>query len=278
VLARNPLLGARVKNTTDKHLLQGPITVLDGGAYAGDAKVEDLPPGQERLISYGVDQQVTVLGKNHKAESNLLTGKIVKGVLQLTFKEQYGQEYVADNKGDRNKTLVIEHPRRGPEWKLVEPAKADETTDALYRFKGGLEAGKARSLTIREERVRGESFAILPMDLAQLRAYAQNSPLPQDVKETLGQAAQFRWALTETERLIRERQQQVAEVVAEQARIRENLKTVPQESDYYKRLLAKLNQQETNIETVQKEIDTLQKTQEQQRKELEDFIAKLDVG
>src|SRR6185503_13050144 len=58
VLAKNPLNGARVKNTTDKHLLQGPITVLDGHSYAGDARVEDLPPGQERLISYGVDQQV----------------------------------------------------------------------------------------------------------------------------------------------------------------------------------------------------------------------------
>ena len=29
VLPRNPLNGARLKNTTDKHLLQGPITVLD---------------------------------------------------------------------------------------------------------------------------------------------------------------------------------------------------------------------------------------------------------
>ena len=33
VLAKNPLLGARVKNTTGKHLLQGPVTVLDAGAY-----------------------------------------------------------------------------------------------------------------------------------------------------------------------------------------------------------------------------------------------------
>jgi hypothetical protein len=116
------------------------------------------------------------------------------------------------------------------------------------------------------------------MDLAQLRAYAQNSPLPQEVKETLGQAAQFRWAVAETERLIRERQQQINAVVGEQARIRENLKTVPQESDYYKRLLAKLNEQETHIETIQKEVDTLQKTHEQQRKELEDFLTKLDAG
>jgi len=57
-----------VKNTTGKHLLQGPVTVLDGGSYAGDARIDDLPPGQERLISYGVDQQVLVQAKNNKQE------------------------------------------------------------------------------------------------------------------------------------------------------------------------------------------------------------------
>src|SRR5207244_5729712 len=36
VLPKNPLNGARVKNTTDKHLLQGPITVLEASSYAGD--------------------------------------------------------------------------------------------------------------------------------------------------------------------------------------------------------------------------------------------------
>ena len=30
VLASNPLNGVRIRNTTGKHLLQGPVTVLDG--------------------------------------------------------------------------------------------------------------------------------------------------------------------------------------------------------------------------------------------------------
>ena len=37
VLPRNPLNGARLKNTTKKHLLQGPITVFAENSYAGDA-------------------------------------------------------------------------------------------------------------------------------------------------------------------------------------------------------------------------------------------------
>src|SRR5207247_8350419 len=57
VLARNPLNGARIKNTTGKHLLAGPVTVLDGPSYAGDASIDNVPPTQERLVRYGVDLQ-----------------------------------------------------------------------------------------------------------------------------------------------------------------------------------------------------------------------------
>ena len=35
VLRTNPLNGVRLKNTTGKHLLQGPVTVLDAGSGTG---------------------------------------------------------------------------------------------------------------------------------------------------------------------------------------------------------------------------------------------------
>ena len=40
--------------------MQGPITVFDDGAYAGDAQIQDLPPGSERLISYAMDLDTEV--------------------------------------------------------------------------------------------------------------------------------------------------------------------------------------------------------------------------
>jgi len=55
VQAKFPLLGLRFKNTTDMHLTQGPITVFDGNNYAGDARILDLQPKEERLISYAMD-------------------------------------------------------------------------------------------------------------------------------------------------------------------------------------------------------------------------------
>ncbi|MBI3328142.1 MAG: hypothetical protein HYZ81_15750, partial [Nitrospinae bacterium] len=126
VLAKHPLNGARLKNTTGKHLLQGPITVLDANTYAGDGRIDNLPPGQERLLSYAIDLQVQVDATKNRQESMLQTGKIVKGVLQLTRKHVFVQEYAADNKADTDKVVIIEHPFREG-WKLVDSPKPIET-------------------------------------------------------------------------------------------------------------------------------------------------------
>ncbi|HEX8915776.1 MAG TPA: hypothetical protein VF796_25705 [Humisphaera sp.] len=278
VLPKNPLLGARVKNTTGKHLLQGPVTVLDGGKYAGDARIDDVPPGQERLISYGVDQQVIVQAKNDLSTSTLRGGKIVNGVLHLTYKDVQAQTYTADNKGDADKTLVIEHARLGGEWKLVEPAKADETTDALYRFKGSVGAGKATKLTVKQELVRMEFFEVLPLDLGTAVVYSNAGELPKEVRDALAKAAQLKQAVVDTDRLVNDRQQKVSVISQEQNRIRENLKTVAQNSEYYGRLLKKLNDQETQIEGLQKEITDLQAQREKQQKALADYVSGLSVG
>ena len=63
----------------------------------------------------------------------------------------------------------------------------------------------------------------------------------------------------------------------EQNRIRENMKTVAPNSDYYNRLLKKLDEQETAIEKLQAEVEDLQKNLEKQKAELESSVSGLDV-
>src|SRR5262249_41376980 len=53
--AKFPLLGLKLKNTSGLHLMQGPITVFEGSNYAGDARILDLQPNEERLITYAID-------------------------------------------------------------------------------------------------------------------------------------------------------------------------------------------------------------------------------
>ena len=142
-MARNPLNGARLKNTTGKHLLAGPLTVLDSTAnatsYAGDASIDDLPPGQERLLSYGIDLQVLVDATKNTSESLIQTGKIVKGVLTVTRKnvftpgisggEQGGQGQDADRRAPaaagveagQHRTSRSRRPRRSTASRATSP-------------------------------------------------------------------------------------------------------------------------------------------------------------
>jgi hypothetical protein len=277
VLANHPLNGALLKNTTGKHLLQGPVTVLDGNAYAGDARIDNLPPGQERLISYAIDLQVQINATNNRQDSTIQTGKIVKGVLQLTRKHVSGQDYLVENKGDHDKVVVIEHPLRQG-WKLVDSPKQFETTDTLYRFKESVAAGKAVKVAVQEEFIQGETIAILAADPGQLEFYSRMGEIPKDVREALMKAMRLKSAMLETERQMRAKQQEREDITQEQQRIRANMGSVSSTSQYYTRLLTKLNDQETQIEKLQGEIEQLKRTYDQQRKELETYLMNTTVG
>jgi small nuclear ribonucleoprotein (snRNP)-like protein len=277
VLPRNPLNGARVKNTTQKHLLAGPITVIDGATYAGDAQIDNLPPGQERLLSYGVDLQMLVDAKDASGDSQLMTGKIVKGILTLTRKNVRSQDYLAENKSDHDKSLIIEHPRDAA-WELYDTPKPIETTDNVYRFKDKLAAGHKSKLTVKEQIVQSEEIAILPADVGQIEVYQKAGEIPKPVKDALAKAMTMKQAMVDTQRQIDQAKAKLTDITAEQNRIRENMRTVDKASQYYTRLMTKLNDQETQIEKTQNDIDALQKTLDGQRKELEAYLQDLNVG
>src|SRR5262249_17950863 len=149
-----------------------------------DARIDDLPPSQERLLSYGIDLQMLVDNSKNTQVDSILTGKIVKGVLQISRKHVASQDYLAENKSDKDKTLIIEHPLRQG-WHLVDTDKPIETTQSLYRFKGSVPAHKSTQLTVKEEIVQGEEIAILPADLDTLVFYSRTGEIPQKVKDAL---------------------------------------------------------------------------------------------
>ena len=277
VLSSNPLNGVRLKNTTGKSLLQGPVTVFDKGGYAGDAQIDNLPAGQQRLLSYGIDLDITVDNTRNSQTSTVQTASIAKGVLTIKRKRVMSQEYAADNKSDRDRTLVIEHPINAG-WKLVDTQAPVETTPTHYRFQGTATHNKVTTLTVKEEWVQGEAVAIIGADFAQLLGYSTTSEIPRDVRDALARAAQMRQGIADVERQIAARTQQINEISVEQNRIRENMKTVSSGTPYYTRLLEKLNEQESSIEKLQGERQALNARRDALRKDFEEYVSNLKVG
>jgi hypothetical protein len=277
VLQSNPLSGVRLSNTTGKHLLQGPVTVFDAGGYAGDARIDNVPPGQQRLLSFGIDLDIAVDATEHSDASLVQSATISKGVLLLRRKLVATQEYAADNKSDVDKTLVIEHPIRNG-WKLVDTRTPFETTPSLYRFKGTAAAHKVTILPVKEEWIQSETVAMVNGNIDQLLFYSTTSEIPKDVRDAIAKVVQLKQAMFDIERQIAAHGERIAEITAEQNRIRENMKTVTPSTPYYGRLLDKLNEQESAIEKLQLERDTLTSRRDALRRDLSDYLANLTIG
>jgi len=276
VQRKYPLNGLRIKNTTGLHLMQGPITVFDGGVYAGDARIEDLQPKEERLVSYALDMKVEVEPLQQGGTSELTSIRIRKGVLAVSQRLRQTKVYNIKSKAAEKRAVVIEHPFRSG-WKLIEPPKPVERTPLVYRFQTTVEPGKSDKMTINEEQLTSESVGIVSADINTLLVYSRNRVISPQVKTALEKVVQWRNAISELQRRSASLTQQLNEINEEQTRIRENMKTLAQNSEIYSRYVKKLDSQETQIEGLREQLGKLRGEEETQRKQLEDYLATLQL-
>jgi hypothetical protein len=267
-----PLLGLKFKNTSGLHLMQGPITVFEGSNYAGDARVPDLQPGEERLLSYAVDLGTEVNPVPSSDNGRVTHVKVVKGLLHSTTKVRESKAYALKNRSGQGRTVLIEHPVRH-DFKLVDSAKPAETARDVYRFQVTVPAGKTVTETVTEERQFGTTVQLTTSNDEQIRWFLSQPVTSPKVKDGLRRALELRGELTKTQREIAEQQRQLKTITDDQARLRANLKEMPATAKAYKRYLEKFDQQETQIERYQADIRQLQATEHQQRKAFEDFLA-----
>jgi hypothetical protein len=275
VLGSHPLNGVRMKNTSGKHLLQGPLTVMDGG-YAGDARIDDVPPGQDRLLSYGVDLETLATTKWTSNADAVTTARIIKGTLWVERHIESSKSYALENKSAKDKAIIIEHPVRDG-WSLVDTPKPLETTPSVYRFKGDAPAHKVATLLVKEQAVQSESHVLLPMDVGELLVYQRTGSIPSAVRDAIGKAVALKNTMADFDRQIAARTANINGITAEQGRIRENMKTVSNTTPYFQRLLAKLNEQESTLESLHAERDSLTAKRDAARKELEDYLSNLTI-
>ena len=252
------------------------MTVLDGGTYAGDARIDNVPPGHERFLSYGIDLDVVVHTGDVQTAA-ITSATINRGLLVLNRKLLSSRAYSADNKATKDKVLVIVHAINSG-WNLVDTPKPVEATSDAYRFKETLPAGKVTVLVVKEEMVQTERLSMLNTDAMQLEVWMRGAEIAQGVRDAVAKAIQMKRASMDVDRQIATRTQQITEIATEQARMRENMKTVAQSSSYYERLLAKLNEQESSIERLQKEREDLTSKREAMRRELSGYLDSLSVN
>ncbi len=276
VQASHPLHGLKLKNTTGFDLMGGPLTVFEAGSYAGDARIGALPAGAERLISFALDLDTEVAVSSRSVPDRLLSVRIVKGSLIRTLSLHREALYTVRNSDDRPRSLLIEHPL-DPDWELVAPAAAAETTRSHYRFLVSVAAGGGAELAVVQERRLDQSVLLSNLDQEQITYYLSSRAVDQRVKQALEGLAARKTALAATMGQRQEQERSIDSIHREQSRIRENMERLDRDSALYKRYVSLLDQQEDELERSLERIEDLRLQERRQREELDRYILSLDI-
>ena len=185
----HPLLGLKFKNTSGAHLNQGPITVFEGSVYAGDTRVLDVQPNEERLVSYAIDLGTEVDPQNGPGTQKITSVRAVRGIVTTNTKLTEEKKYRIINRSPTDRTLLIEHPNRtNQQFKLVDTEKFVEDTPDLYRFQTPVKAGETKTFTVKEEKDIASSITLTNSPEGQIRYFINLAEASPSLKQKLNEA------------------------------------------------------------------------------------------
>jgi hypothetical protein len=276
VQPKHPLLGLRFKNTSGMHLSQGPITVFEGSTYAGDTRVLDVQPNEERLVSYAIDLGTEVDPQAGPGTSRITNVRAVKGIVTTTTKVREEKKYRVANRSQTDRTLIIEHPNRTNQgFKLVETAAPVEDTKDVYRFQHAVKAGEEKTFAVHEERDVATTVALSNNPDGQIRFFLSLTEASPGLKQKLGEALKLKGAWDGQARELAEVKANIARIGTDQDRIRKNLAATPREAEVYQTYLQRLAAQERELDGLTAREKTVMAAEFAARRQFEDFLANL---
>lgn len=277
---RHPLASVRLVNDGETGLPPGVLTLYErgagGAAYVGDAQLSTLPAGDERLISFALDQK-TLVDREVDSSQTIAKGRIVRGVLELTYRQERHTTYRIEAPAREAREVLIEHQRL-PGWKIIEPAEAAvDLTEDTYRIRQRLEAGGKARIEVVLMRPHVQQIALIGQGRDFYLAYAGNAELDSELKKAFAEMARLRDVVDGYQRQLHDLESERQRIHEEQKRIRDNLARVPHNSDLQKRYLAKLNEQESALEVLLEEAETVRQALDEAERALGDYIRGLEL-
>ena len=273
----HPLNAVKLKNSSTLHLMQGPITVFDGGTYAGDAQITDLAPGAEQLVTYALDLDTEVAAAPGASPTSLLSVRISRGIFFMTLKAQQEMDYAIKNNGTKNRTVLVEHPYQ-PDWTLSSPREALERTRDSYRFAVPVSGGKSTTLAVVQTKTVEQSIGLSSMGSDQVGLYLKNPVVSAAVKAALQKLSELQRRLADTSSQRVAKEARVNEISNDQSRIRANMDRLNQNSDLFKRYVKTLSDEEDELVKLRDDAAKLRDLEASQQRDIAAFIQGLEVS
>ncbi|MFL6415950.1 MAG: hypothetical protein ACJ74Y_09820, partial [Bryobacteraceae bacterium] len=219
--SEHPVNAAEITNNTKKTLDGGPITVYDGGAYAGEALVETLKAGDKRLIGYAVDYGTRVTTAFDSPNQTIREIHVENGVLQMRYADRQTRTYTIRNVDAKAKTLIVE--QEGSEEYTILSPKPLERTASAYRFEVALPANGTQTLKVEGERVYLNTTEVMSATPDFLLSLVQNKQLNEAGRRKLTHILELKRQVVQTDSDLRTAETQLRDLTADQTRLRQNI-------------------------------------------------------
>ncbi|QDU18693.1 DUF4139 domain-containing protein [Urbifossiella limnaea] len=277
--AENPVRCVEFENTTGLTLEGGPVTVLDGGSYVGEAMLDTLKPTEHRLVGYAVELGVRVLDNTDSHDGTVTRVTIKKGALKAQAARVQKTTYTFASKADREQVLYLDHPRDGGRWKLGGGLKPHETTENHWRFKLALPANSTTKFEVQQEQTVWQTFGLADVTDEQLGGWVSAAWLDKPTTAALRDVLAARAEAAGFEAKLAAVAQERAAIAADQKRLRENLGSLGDratEKELRERFVRTLGRQEDRLEELKAEEARLTADRDAARARLAARLAALD--
>lgn len=220
----NPVASLRFNNSTGLTLERGPVTVVEGGEYVGEAILPFTVETSEFIVPYAVELGVKV--SEDGANRREIRGLSISGAYLLI--EEWDVRtltYQLTNSTAEEKTVLVEHPRQSG-YDLFETQPVVEQTDAHYRFavvvpgRGETKLRvQVRQLVTRREELQRQSYA-------NLQHYLRRGLLDKAVYEKIAALLRLREEIARLEKRLQEIEQERGRIYKGQQQVQGNMQAL----------------------------------------------------
>lgn len=278
-LKQHPLSAIYLTNNTGLTLESGPVTVIEGDTYSGEALLGRVKPGEKRFFTYAVDLGCRVSSREKEESSKAFLAEIINGEFRVHYKQAKATTYTLTNVMPRPKTVYLEHPRdKDEKWELVNTPPPVETTENFRRFRVVVAPNSATDFTVNEELPDVNKYQLSNLTTDNIQLFVSSNYLTPQMKLALDGVLELKAQIAGVNKQAQGKQQQINTLAKDQERMRENLKALGksvEERQLVARYVTKLSQGEDQLERLRAEEQKLTEQRDTLQKQLDDLLRRL---
>jgi hypothetical protein len=241
----------RLKNESGLTLERGPVTVIEGGEYVGEAVLPFTVIGSEVAVPYAVELGVKI--REESGSSREIRALYIKGTY-LLFEEWdvRWQDYQFNNSTGDVMTVLVEHPRTA-QYDLVDTPEPKERTDEHLRFEMAAPAQGEARLRVQERCLVTRWEELQRQTYEGLRRYLEQGLLDQAAYDQVAELLKLWDKVAENEKRLNEVEQERQKIYQAQQQIQGNmgaLSTTCKEGALRTRYVEQLEASEDQLKTL----------------------------